>query len=94
MKKIKIGVIGCGSIAQHRHLPEYANNDQVEIVAVCDIVDSRAAQVAEKYGAKSYTEYSELLPKCRSGCGKRLYTELPACSNFCCCFEGWKACAV
>ncbi len=37
MAKLKIGVVGCGSIATHRHLPEYAQNDQVEIVAVCDI---------------------------------------------------------
>lgn len=61
MNKIKIGVIGCGSIAQHRHLPEYANNEHVEIVAVCDIDGGRAAEVAEQFGAKAYTQYSELL---------------------------------
>ena len=61
MNKIKIGVVGCGSIAQHRHLPEYENNEHVEIVAVCDIVEDRVQKVAEKYGARGYTEYEELI---------------------------------
>jgi len=61
MKKVKIGVIGCGSIAQHRHLPEYKMNEQVELVAVCDINTERANSVAQQYGVKAYTNYEELL---------------------------------
>jgi UDP-N-acetylglucosamine 3-dehydrogenase len=61
MKKIKIGVIGCGSIAQHRHLPEYANNEYVEIAAVCDIVEDRVKKVAEQYGAQAYKQYQDLI---------------------------------
>ncbi|KMY50167.1 Gfo/Idh/MocA family protein [Peribacillus loiseleuriae] len=61
MGKLKVGVIGCGSIAQHRHLPEYAMNQNVQIIAVCDVVEERAQEVAEKYGAKVYTNYEELL---------------------------------
>jgi UDP-N-acetylglucosamine 3-dehydrogenase len=61
MEKLKVGVIGCGSIAQHRHLPEYAFNKNVELVAVCDINEERAKQVAEKLGVKAYTSYEELL---------------------------------
>ncbi|MED3831588.1 Gfo/Idh/MocA family oxidoreductase, partial [Priestia megaterium] len=57
----KIGVIGCGSIAQHRHLPEYKMNEQVELVAVCDINTERANSVAQQYGVKAYTNYEELL---------------------------------
>ncbi|WP_040978786.1 Gfo/Idh/MocA family protein [Oceanobacillus jeddahense] len=58
---LKIAVIGCGSIAKHRHLPEYAANDQVKITAVCDIVQERAEAAAEKYQAKAYTDYKTLL---------------------------------
>lgn len=61
MAKIRVGVIGCGSIAQHRHLPEYKSNKNVEIVAVCDINEERAQAVAEKYGVKAYTNYEELV---------------------------------
>ncbi|QKS70139.1 Gfo/Idh/MocA family oxidoreductase [Paenalkalicoccus suaedae] len=58
---MKVAVIGCGSIAQHRHLPEYHANDAVEIVAVVDINEERAKQTADKYGAKAYTDYKEVL---------------------------------
>jgi UDP-N-acetylglucosamine 3-dehydrogenase len=61
MNELKIGVIGCGSIAKHRHLPEYAANTQIKIIAVCDIVKSRADETAVLYGAKSYESYEELL---------------------------------
>lgn len=61
MTQLKIGVIGCGSIAQHRHLLEYAANAHVEIVAVCDINEERAKKTAEKYGATAYTSYEELV---------------------------------
>lgn len=61
MGKLRVAVIGCGSIAQHRHLPEYKANKNVELVAVCDINEERAIEVAEKFGAKAYTNYEELL---------------------------------
>lgn len=61
MAKLRIAVIGCGSIAQHRHLMEYHTNPHVEIVAVCDIVEARAVEIAEKYQAKAYTSYESLL---------------------------------
>ncbi|WP_249870290.1 Gfo/Idh/MocA family protein [Oceanobacillus saliphilus] len=61
MSKLRVAVIGCGSIARHRHLVEYASNPEVNIVAVCDIVESRAKDAAEIYDAKSYTNYEQLL---------------------------------
>ncbi|MDC3417027.1 Gfo/Idh/MocA family protein [Aquibacillus salsiterrae] len=61
MSKVKIGVIGCGSISRLRHLPEYNANNQVEIVAVCDVVKERSEEMASLYGAKSYTDYKEVL---------------------------------
>ncbi|MEH7305238.1 Gfo/Idh/MocA family protein [Neobacillus drentensis] len=61
MSKVKVGIIGCGSIAQYRHLPEYKANKKVEIVAVCDIVAERAEKMAEEYGAKAFTNYKEVL---------------------------------
>lgn len=63
MSLVKVAVIGCGSIAKLRHLPEYGANKQVEIVAVCDIVAERAKEMAELYGATAYTDYEEVLAK-------------------------------
>ena len=61
MKKLRVGVIGCGSIAQHRHLPEYLANQNVELVAVCDINLERVNEIAEKYEVEAYTNYEELV---------------------------------
>ncbi|MGJ9382604.1 Gfo/Idh/MocA family protein [Salipaludibacillus sp. CF4.18] len=61
MNKIRVGVIGCGSIAKYRHLPEYLGNQLVDIVAVCDIVEDRVNEIANDYDAQAYTRYEELL---------------------------------
>lgn len=61
MSKLRVAVIGCGSIAQHRHLVEYENNPNVEIVAVCDTKEARAEKTAVEYHAKAYTSYATLL---------------------------------
>ncbi|TVY09676.1 Gfo/Idh/MocA family protein [Paenibacillus cremeus] len=63
MSKIKVAVIGCGAIAQRRHIPEYEQNPNVELVAFCDPVIERAEKYAEKHGAKAYADYKELLAK-------------------------------
>ncbi|OLN22159.1 dehydrogenase [Domibacillus antri] len=61
MTNIKVGVIGCGSIAKHRHIPEYAMNENVEIAAFCDVVKERAQGFADQHNAKAYADYKELL---------------------------------
>ncbi|MFS0750745.1 Gfo/Idh/MocA family protein [Oceanobacillus sp. 1P07AA] len=63
MAKVRVAVIGCGSIAQNRHLVEYGANQQVDVVAVCDIVEKRAKETADKYNANAYTDYKQLLVK-------------------------------
>jgi len=64
-KKLKIGIIGCGGIANQKHFPALtALNDLCEIAAFCDIIDERATTAAEKYGAdnaKVYPDYHDLL---------------------------------
>ncbi|WP_256762405.1 Gfo/Idh/MocA family protein [Cohnella sp. WQ 127256] len=61
MSKIKVAVFGCGAIAQRRHIPEYAANPNVELVAFADPVIERAQSMADTYGGKSYSSYEELL---------------------------------
>jgi predicted dehydrogenase len=61
VNQIRIGVIGTGSISE-THLNAYKSNPDAVIVAICDVNEARARQVAEKYGAdKTYTDYRELL---------------------------------
>lgn len=61
MTKIKVAVFGCGAIAERRHIPEYAANEQVELVAFADPIIERAEKMAETYGGKGYASYEELL---------------------------------
>ena len=58
---IKIGIIGCGKIAQVRHIPEYRENPDTEIYGFYDLNKERAEELALKYGAKAYGSYEELL---------------------------------
>lgn len=64
MSKLRVGVIGCGSIARYRHLPEYTANKDAEVVAVCDIKPDRAKKRAQQFGvADIYTDYKELIAR-------------------------------
>ncbi len=64
-KKLRIGIIGCGGIANGKHMPALKNcSDLAEMVYFCDLVLSRAEEAAKKFGtpdAKVCTDYKELL---------------------------------
>ena len=63
-KIMRIGIIGCGGIANH-HAKAYAANTSCEVVACCDIVPGRAAAFAQNHGfvnAKTdYKDHTEML---------------------------------
>ncbi len=64
MEKIKVGVIGCGGIANGKHMPSIKSLGDVEIVAFCDIIKEKAEDAKKNFGtedAKVYTDYKELL---------------------------------
>ncbi len=61
MKKIKVGVIGCGTIAK-QHIEAYQKSDRAEVVALADIVPKQVAALAEEYGIdKTYSDYRRML---------------------------------
>ena len=64
MEKLKVGIIGCGNIANGKHMPSIAVIDNLEMTAFCDIIPERAEEAAKKFGtpdARVYTDYRELL---------------------------------
>lgn len=64
MKIIKVGIIGCGGIANGKHMPSLAKVEGCEMVAFCDIVLERAEKAAKQYGtpdAKVFVDYKDLL---------------------------------
>lgn len=63
-KVIKVGIIGCGGIANGKHMPSLKKVKDCEMVAFCDIVEERAIRAAKEFGtseAKVFTDYKELL---------------------------------
>lgn len=63
-KITRVGIIGCGGIANSKHMPALKKVENCEMVAFCDIVVERAENAAKAYGtpdAKVYSDYKELL---------------------------------
>ncbi len=59
---IKAAVIGCGSMGQN-HIRNYAEIEDVDLVAVCDVDIARARKFSKKYGCKAYDNYAEMIDK-------------------------------
>lgn len=63
-KTYRIAIIGCGGIANGKHMPSLNKLNNVEMVAFCDILPEKAQEAADKYGkgeARVYEDYRELL---------------------------------
>ncbi len=65
MKKLRFGIIGCGGIANNKHMPAYKRlSDEVELVAFCDIIEERAVKANADYAdgkGKVFVDYRDLL---------------------------------
>jgi UDP-N-acetyl-2-amino-2-deoxyglucuronate dehydrogenase len=60
MNNIKIGIIGCGRIAQ-RHASHICNTAGLELMAVCDVVEEKAQSLGQEYKAEVFYDLSTLL---------------------------------
>ncbi len=59
---MKVGIIGCGTIANAAHIPAYMANTDAEIKYFCDIIPERATAAVEKYGCGiAVTDYHDVL---------------------------------
>ena len=58
---VKIGILGCGKIAQVRHIPEYAANPGCELKGFYNPTKSLAEDMAARYGGVAYDTAEELL---------------------------------
>jgi predicted dehydrogenase len=58
---LRLGVIGCGRIAQVAHLPALAKAETIALSGVSDRSPSLAKGVGARYGVPSFTEVSDLL---------------------------------
>jgi len=62
MEKIKVAVIGCGTIANTAHIKAYLANPSAEIKYFCDTVIEKAEKAVSDYGCgEAVEDYRELL---------------------------------
>ncbi|MER3404452.1 MAG: hypothetical protein C4289_04205 [Chloroflexota bacterium] len=65
MDKVRLALVGCGTIALGMHLPgiqTMAAMGLVELVAVCDAIAEKARTAQERFGVpQSYTDVEQLL---------------------------------
>lgn len=57
---LKVAIVGCGGIFT-MHATSVNHLKNAKLVAVCDIKKDRADAMAEKFGAKAYYDYKELI---------------------------------
>lgn len=57
---MRAGVIGIGAMGQH-HVRIYSEMEDVELVGISDISESRVNELSRQYGVKGYTDHMQLL---------------------------------
>jgi len=59
---LRIGVIGCGAIAQIMHIPYLIEHERFQVVSICDAYEPVLNEVADRYQVeKRYVDYHDLL---------------------------------
>lgn len=86
LKKLKVGVIGCGRISV-MHFNAIKNSPYAELAACCDVKADRAELAVKKYGGKAYTSYEEMLEKEELDCVHICLPHYLHCKVACAAFE-------
>lgn len=64
---LRVAVVGCGEIAQLKHIPSLLKIEGVEVVAVCDKNADLAKRVSQRFRiGRYYTDFSEMLDRERT----------------------------
>jgi UDP-N-acetylglucosamine 3-dehydrogenase len=63
MRKVKVGIIGLGHVAQMCHLPGYRDVEVIEVVAGAELQENILCRVSSDWGFKGYKDYVEMLEK-------------------------------
>ena len=64
---MKVAIVGCGNVSKN-HFAAIENIPSVQIVATVDIIAERAQEKADKYGARAYTDFDEMLANEKPEC--------------------------
>src|SRR5919204_5240254 len=60
--RVRVALIGAGNMANGVHYPSLAEFDDVELAAICDLVEEKARATAERFRIpRVYTEYRHMV---------------------------------
>lgn len=61
---LRVGIVGCGAVAQEWHIPALRKSQHTEIVALCDINEDLARSVAKKLNINQYyRDFAEMVKR-------------------------------
>lgn len=66
LREVRVGIVGCGGIANGKHMPSLSKLPNVKMVAFCDLEEDRAQKAKEDFGtedAEVYTDYHDLVAR-------------------------------
>lgn len=64
-KTVKVGIVGCGGVAQIIHLPVLTKLENVEVTAICDIDSRKTSILADRYNiSNTFDDIVEMFDKC------------------------------
>jgi predicted dehydrogenase len=52
LDKVRVAVIGCGTVARRHHVPALVKNPRAEIAALCDPAEAPARLIKERFGLR------------------------------------------
>ena len=62
LDRVRVAMVGAGSMANHVHCPSLASFDDVEFAGICDLSPESLKQTADKYRIeKRYSDYRRML---------------------------------
>jgi virulence factor len=62
LEKVRVAVVGAGGMANQVHYPSLASFDDVEIVGICDLDETRLTKTADQYDIPNrYTDYKKMV---------------------------------
>jgi myo-inositol 2-dehydrogenase/D-chiro-inositol 1-dehydrogenase len=64
MKRVSIGIIGCGAIAESEHIPNILSISQAKLVGICDINKNKLDEIGDKFNISArYVHFEELIER-------------------------------
>lgn len=77
---LTVAIVGCGSIAR-RHITGYQLVEDAELVAMCDLDETRADAYAAEFGGRAYTDVVTMLeteaPDIVDVCTREMHRDVP-----------------